>query len=113
MPVLTGNPTDAGQIALRAAALTDYRYAFKFTDDDKPASDYTDTVHYNRGIVNGPVRPNGRNEDFILERFTLGLVQREVVVDPEPQSVPVNTVVPSITGAQVRVGYTLTAQEGS
>jgi hypothetical protein len=106
------NPTDDGQIALRAAALTDYRYAFKFTDDDKPAADYTDTVHYNRGIVSGPIRPNGRNEDFILERFTLGLVQREIVVDPEPQSVPVNTAMPSIIGTAVQVGVTLTAIEG-
>lgn len=63
--------------------------------------------------MSGPIRPNGRNEDFILARFTLGLMQREIVVDPEPQSVPVNTVKPSIIGTAVQVGVTLTAIDGA
>lgn len=95
------NPTDKGQIAMRAAAATRLVYAFKIEDADAPNVGYTNTVYYNRGVVAGPTRPNGRNEDFILENFTLGLVQREIVVDPEPQSVPENIVPPSIvmTGA--------------
>ena len=107
------NPTDAGQVALRAAALTHFVYAFKFEDADAPASDYTNTVYYNRGLVAGPERPNGKNEDFILERFTLGLVQKEIVVDPEPQSVPVNVTVPSITGSSLAQGATLAAVVGT
>lgn len=73
---------DPGQIALRDAAKTSYKYGFKIEEDDAPTASYSNTIHYNRGLVSGPRRPNGRREDFVLEVFTLGLVQREVVVDP-------------------------------
>lgn len=75
-------PTDAGQILLRAAALTKYDYAFKIERADKPDDSHTNTILYNRGMVAGPTRPNGRNEDFDLEVYTLALQQREIVVDP-------------------------------
>lgn len=78
------NPSDPGQIAMRAAAATKYLYAFKTEDADAPDADTTNSVYFNRGLVAGPTRPNGRNEDFILEVFTLGLVQKEIVVNPEP-----------------------------
>jgi len=76
------NQGDAGQVALRTAALTKFYYAFKVVDDDQitPTTGLKST-YYNRGLVTGPVRPGGRNEDFILENFTLGLVQREIVVN--------------------------------
>lgn len=70
-------PTDAGQVAMRAAGapgVTD-AYAFKTVDQDG-------TIHYNRGLVMGPTRPGGGNEDFELEVFTLALVQAEIVVNP-------------------------------
>lgn len=72
-------PTDPGQIAMRVAGdLTNFdAYAFKTEDQDG-------TVHFNRGLVTGPMRPGGGPEDFELERFTLGLVQKEVVVNPTP-----------------------------
>jgi hypothetical protein len=105
------NPTDKGQMAMRAAALTKLNYAYKTEDNDAP-SGYTNSIYYNRGLVTGPTRPNGRNEDFILEVFTLGLNQKEVVVDPEALSVPVNTVLPSITGADLAQSTVLTANEG-
>jgi len=69
--------SDAGQAALRTAGApgdTDAR-AFKVTHQDG-------TVEYQRGLVTGPVRPGGRNEDFELEQFTLALVQQEVIVNP-------------------------------
>lgn len=72
---------DPGQIALRAAALTNHKYAFRITRDDAPAGGGTPTMIYLRGLVTGPTRPMGRNESFDLEVFTLGLVQREIVVD--------------------------------
>lgn len=106
------NATDGGQIAMRAAALTRFNYAFKFEYADKPSDDYTNTIVYNRGIVAGPVRPNGRNEDFIVENFTLGLNQREIVVAPAALSVPLNSVAPSITGASLAQAAVLTANEG-
>lgn len=81
---LSRDPDDAGQVALRAAALTNFNYAFKIEGNDKPTSEVgaTPTIIYNRGLVVGPRRPLGRNEDFDLEVFTLGLNQREVVVNP-------------------------------
>jgi len=105
-------PDDPGQVALRAAAITKYYYAFKRELNDKPSADYTNTIYYNRGLVTGPVHPGGRNEDFTLETYTLGYVQSEIAVNPEADAVPTNTVKPSITGASVQVGVTLTAVEG-
>lgn len=78
---LARNSADAGQDAIRAAALTNLNYAFKIEKNDKLTVGGTNTIVYNRGLVTGPKRPNGRNEDFDLEVFTLGLQQLEVVVD--------------------------------
>ncbi|PCI03446.1 MAG: hypothetical protein COB78_10840 [Hyphomicrobiales bacterium] len=86
-----GNPTvecarlfsDPGQVALNAAAATNLQYAFKIERNDSPDGILTNTIIYNRGLVTGPTRPNGGNEDFDLEVFTLALNQLEVVVDPE------------------------------
>lgn len=77
------NPTDPGQIIMRSiAVLTDTNnYAFKYEKNDAPTG-YTNTIHYMRGVVVGPTRPNGRVEDFDLEVFMLGLNQAEITVDP-------------------------------
>lgn len=74
-------PSDPGQIALTAAALTNFNYAFKVERNDKPNATGTPTIRYNRGLVTGPRQPNGRNEDFDLEIFTLGLNQRQITVN--------------------------------
>lgn len=78
------DPSDAGQDILRAAARTNFYYAFKIEGTDVPDSDPDSkpTIRYNRGLVAGPREPNGRNEDFDLEIFTLGLVQKQIKVDP-------------------------------
>lgn len=77
-------PTDPGQILLRTAAGTNLNYAFKVERNDKPDADPDSkpTIRYNRGIVTGPRNPNGRNEDFDLEVFMLGLNQKQIQVDP-------------------------------
>ena len=77
-------PDDAGQEILHTAALTNLNYAFKIERNDKPNADVDSkpTIVYNRGLVTGPRTPNGRNEDFDLEVFSLGLNQRQIVVDP-------------------------------
>jgi hypothetical protein len=76
-------PTDPGQILLRGMALTNLNYAFKIEGNDKPNAhaDSKASVRYNRGLVTGPRNPNGRNEDFELEVFSLGLQQRQIVVE--------------------------------
>lgn len=76
-------PSDAGQVILNTAAQANsVNYAFKEVRNDTPAGGSTPTIIYNRGIVTGPKRPGGRNEDFDLEVFTLGYNQKEIVVDP-------------------------------
>lgn len=80
---LTRRPTDAGQIILRAQALENLTYAFKIVRNDPATVGGTGTIIYNRGLVVGPRRPQGRNEDIDLEIFTLAYRgQREIVVDP-------------------------------
>lgn len=68
--------SDAGQTAMRAAGAVDVRdaYAFKVTKQDG-------SVDYLRGLVAGPVDQNGRNEDFDLQTYTLGLVQERIHVE--------------------------------
>lgn len=75
-------PTDTGQIAMRDAAATKFEYAFKFEHADSPDGILTNTIIYSRGVVGGPTRPNGGVEDFDLEVYTVGLNQKEIVVDP-------------------------------
>lgn len=104
---------DAGQILMRTAGAptSRYSYALKIEENDKPTADYTNTIHYVRGKVAGPVNLGGGNEDFVREQYTVGLEQ-VLTVDPEAGSAPTNTVLPSISGASVQVGVTLTANEG-
>jgi len=77
-------PTDPGQVILRTAADSNLNYAFKVEGNDKPDADpdSTPTVKYNRGLVTGPRNPNGRNEDFDLEVYSLGLNQKQITVNP-------------------------------
>lgn len=74
--------TDNGQIALRAAAKTKLRYGFKIERNNAPEVGGTGLIFYNYGLVAGPTRPMGRNEDFDLEVFTLGLTALETIVEP-------------------------------
>lgn len=77
-------PDDAGQVIMRSAGLTNFNYAFKTVRNDAPNAlvGSSGTIYYNRGLVSGPRQPNGRNEDFDLEVYTLGLQQRQIRVDP-------------------------------
>lgn len=106
-------PTDPGQIILRAACLVNQNYAFKLVKNDPAVIGGTATTIYNRGLVTGPTRPNGKNEDFDLEVFTLGLNQIEVVVNPSGAGVaPALTVAPAITGT-AKVANVLTVSNGT
>ena len=65
--------SDPGQIAMTAAGHPSVKdsYAFKVVRQDG-------SVDYLRGLVAGPRRPNGRNEDFDLCIYTLMLNQLPV-----------------------------------
>ena len=78
-----GDPTiealDVGSAALdlfEAAAVTSNgnNYAFKYEWPDG-------SIEYNRGLVTGPARMKGGNEDFKRIMFNLGFQQSPVVVE--------------------------------
>jgi hypothetical protein len=73
---------DTGQDGLRTAAATNLKYAFKIERNDKLTGGGTNSIFYNWGVVSGPTRPQGGNEDFDVEVFTLGFSSAEVSVDP-------------------------------
>lgn len=66
---------DPGQVAMRAAGAPDVpdAYAFKI---ERPSGE----VEYLRGLVAGPNTPGGRNEDFVLNTYTLALNQAPITV---------------------------------
>jgi len=107
-------PTDAGQIILRAAGAVgnNNNYAFKELRADG-ATGEVGTIVYNRGLVAGPTRPGGGNEDFDIERYTLAFQQEEIIVDPTTSgNPPTLTVAPAITGT-AEVGETLSLSNGT
>lgn len=107
-------PTDPGQIILRAAGAVgnNNSYAFKILRADGVVGG-TGSIQYNRGLVTGPTRPNGQNEDFDLEVFTLALQQEEITVAPTSGGVaPYVTAVPTITGTFTS-GQVITAASGT
>lgn len=65
---------DPGQIAVRAAAAAKSdNYAFKIVRANGD-------IQYLRGLVAGPTEPGGRNEDFVVNVFTLALNQLPIDV---------------------------------
>lgn len=106
-------PTDPGQIIMRTIAKLNLNYAVKVVRNDPVTTGATPSIMYNRGLVTGPTRPNGKNEDFDLEVFTLAFNQREVVVNPLAGGVPpTNTVIPAITGT-ITTGQVITSSTGT
>lgn len=108
------DPFDEGQNILREAGKVgnNNKYAFKIQRADGEIGGLG-TTQYNRGIVAGPTRPNGQNEDFDLEIFTLGFVQEEIVVEPRKGgNAPVLTSSPVISG-DASVGETLICSTGT
>ncbi len=106
-------PTDPGQMILREISRQNLNYAFRTVRNDPAVEGGTGTIIYNRGLVTGPTRPGGKNEDFDLEVFTLGLNQLEIVVNPGGTGVaPKLTVSPVITGT-AEVDETLNVSNGT
>ncbi|KQY20230.1 hypothetical protein [Rhizobium sp. Root483D2] len=74
---------DAGQVILRTFGdpLNQDNMAIKIERNDGGAG-FTNTIFYSRGVVSGPLYPGGGSDDFELERFTIGLNQLPVRVNP-------------------------------
>lgn len=108
-------PGDAGQAVLNAAGAVgnNNNYAFKMVRADAQGNG-SPSVFFNRGLVAGPRRPNGRNEDFDLLIWTLALQQEEVRVaaGAPTGNAPACTVAPDVTGTMT-VGQTITVGDGT
>ncbi|RWX78261.1 hypothetical protein EPK99_06410 [Neorhizobium lilium] len=74
---------DAGQVILRTFGdpLNQSNMAIKIERNDGGAG-FTNTTFYSRGVVSGPLYPGGGSDDFDLERFTIGLNQLPIRVNP-------------------------------
>lgn len=106
-------PSDPGQIIMRTIAATNLNYAFKIVRNDPVTIGGIGTTLYNRGLIAGPKRPNGKNEDFDLETFSLAFNQKEIVVDPTVGgNAPQFTAAPAITGTP-KVGTAMTVSNGT
>lgn len=72
-------PNDPGQVAMRVAGAPTNKGNYAFCEDLQDG-----TKRYYRALVSGPRAPGGRNEDFDLHVFTLGLNQAPIDVEPTP-----------------------------
>lgn len=73
--------SDNGQIALKVAGAAGFTnaVAIKREFDDMPDGGTSNTIHYFRAKVGGPLYSNGRVADFTLLRFTLGITGQEII----------------------------------
>jgi len=67
--------SDPGQIAMRAAGAPNVADAYAFKVERADGS-----IEFLRGLVAGPNSPGGRNEDFVLNTYTLALNQVPIAV---------------------------------
>jgi len=80
---VASDASDAGQDELRTFGVPTNlnNIAVKIERNDMPAGGSTNTIFYSRGVVSGPVLVGGGNDDFDIERFTIGLNQLPIRVD--------------------------------
>lgn len=104
---------DAGQAALIAAEKTDFHYAFKVVFDDSRTGSFSDSVEYFGGLVLGRRTSAGSAADITKRTFNIAVNTTVYNVPTEALSAPANIVLPSIYGASLAQGATLTAVEGS
>lgn len=77
------DPDDAGQIILRTAASSRYRYAFKREYADAVAG-FTATTTYFRALVSSQLDAGGGGEEFDNETFGIKVTaQKPIIVAPK------------------------------
>jgi hypothetical protein len=109
------NPSDAGQAALYAAEQDDADYAFKVVLADVPVSGGAPVGsirYFVAKVMSTPEGLGGANQ-FASATFTLGINSNIVrVANSTGDAVPVNSVVPAITGSAVH-GAVLSSSTGT
>lgn len=84
MTVVAGaDPSDPGQLALRAAEKTKFNYNFKIVYEDAPDEDSTDSVDYFRALVMSARKNNGTSDNVARRTFALGINTPVITVDSE------------------------------
>lgn len=71
--VMGRSPSDAGQIALKAAERTKFEYAFKLEIADAPDDDYTNSVQYFGAMVMGARVNMGTGDNVVKITADLGI----------------------------------------
>lgn len=74
------DPTDAGQVALRAAVGSKDAYALKIEMNDAPAGG-TNTVHYLKVYIASAKNKLGGADDFVTTTFTLAVDAAPLTVE--------------------------------
>lgn len=81
---------DPGQIKVREAEKTKYKFNFKLELADAVDENHTNTIYYFRALVAGVPNQFGGNEDFVTETYTLGvypgplIIESELITSPSP-----------------------------
>lgn len=84
MSVVVGDdPSDPGQLALRAAEKTKFNYNFKIVYEDAADEDSTDSVDYFRALVMSARKNNGTADNVMRRTFALGINSPIITVDSE------------------------------
>lgn len=79
---------DPGQIRMRAAEKTKFKYNFKLELEDAVDENHTNTIYYFRALVAGVPNQFGGNEDFVTETYTLAIYPGPTIVESELISSP-------------------------
>lgn len=72
---------DPGQIKVRSAERTKYKFNFKLELADAVDELHTNTVYYFRALVAGAPNQFGGNEDFVTETYTLAIYPGPLIVE--------------------------------
>lgn len=87
MTVVVGaDPTDPGQLAMRAAERTKFNYNFKIVYEDAADETYTDSVDYFRGLVMSARKNNGTSDNVARRTFPIGINSPVITVDSETKT---------------------------
>lgn len=81
-------PADPGQVALRHAETTKFKWNFKVEIADAVDEQHTNTVVYFRALVAGSNIQTGGNEDFVTETYALGIYPRPLIIESRAISSP-------------------------
>ncbi|MGN6142241.1 MAG: hypothetical protein ACTHOP_01485 [Mesorhizobium sp.] len=109
--VVGRDPLDDGQEAFMTAQKTKFDYPIKVELADARTANYSNSIMYYAGMVQGTPTNLGNVSNVVRRTFTVGINTALYEVVSEVQSAPTNTLPPSIAGVLTQ-GSVLTAIDG-